>query len=105
LERFRRVLGEYYPSTLACSLNLAVDLRVLGRIQEADKIHADRMARFRTATNPRTPQPQPSTCRRLAADGEQTLTRIAARAQLRLWDSFASRPWIRCGTLTPRKES
>ena len=47
VDRARRVFGEDHPSTLAVKANLALDLRALGRVGEADAQHRDVVAKYR----------------------------------------------------------
>lgn len=46
LARSRIVLGALHPTTLACELNLSLDLAGLGRREEALARHTDVFARF-----------------------------------------------------------
>ena len=47
LERYRRVLSDNHPSTLAAALNLAIDLQELGRGEEAQALWTDTCDRYR----------------------------------------------------------
>ncbi|GAA4605562.1 hypothetical protein BJY16_005440 [Actinoplanes octamycinicus] len=42
-----RAVGVDHPAVLAASINLALDLRALGRGQEADRLQSDTLSRMR----------------------------------------------------------
>ena len=55
LDRARRIFGDDHPSTLAVMANLALDLRALGRVGEADAQHRDVVEKYRRKLGPGHP--------------------------------------------------
>ncbi|MFI5841591.1 tetratricopeptide repeat protein [Catenuloplanes sp. NPDC051500] len=44
---YRATMGADHPSTLAAALNLAIDLRALGREPEAEALHQETVERYK----------------------------------------------------------
>jgi hypothetical protein len=47
LRRFQNVLGANHPHTLVCATNLALDLKILGKGEEAETLADETIERYR----------------------------------------------------------